>query len=607
VLHLVVPTVGRPTAGAVVRRAIVAEPALARLTVVSQACPAVVDDSLRAAAVAAGVVLEERRLDSRVGAARARLVGASSSSGTGTEFVGFLDDDIAMEAGTLSDLVVLCSDLGLGGACGVVVNAAENTRPYRMLKGVFFRSIFRDPRSAAVGATGVVRSPVLSGGVTVFRRWVFDACAESMSDFPADYSWGEDFELSYRASLVSLLAIDPSVRVRNQHLGMSRAEVDRDDVARRRIERYRGFADRHTHRRRDWAAYLGVVVGLSGMAVRQRVGGGVRRLLLAEAAHAVRQTVFGAHRSPGASYAPRKNPDVAAVITYFQSGRTVVAAVESLVAQGVAPASVTVVANSPVPADIAAELAGLGADVVGAGANLGFAAACNLGAGGAAARGADFLWFVNPDVTCAKDCLETLLGHGGPALAVAPVLLLPDGGVERSAKSRSYLRPAVLLSRELGLGRTLRLGSPTPPRRARPVVAVSGACLLVPAAAFRRIGGFAEEFFLYGEDIDLCLRLRRSGCSVAVIPEAHAVHASGTGSGDPTTADVQAIKGREARRAHLLLLRRHRSEATAARYLAGLVWVLRARRLVRRGSVADRAAWEWLVEERRRAAPTGAR
>ena len=509
---------------------------------------------------------------------------------------------------------------------------------------MLFRSIFRDPRSAAVDAVGVVPSPVLSGGVTVFRRSVFDACAEAMNEFATDYSWGEDFELSYRASLISRLAIDPGVRVRNEHLGMSRADIDRDDVARRRIERYRAFADRHAHRRREWAAYLGVVVALGGMAVRQRAGRDVHRLLVAEAARAMRRTFFDVHVSPGDTGAPRsrtaavrrrligarsrtaavrqtffgahvspgdtgvpRNGAVAAVITYYQSGRRVVAAVESLVAQGVAPTSVTVVANSPVPADIAADLADLGADVVPADGNLGFAAACNLGAGRAAAEAADFLWFVNPDVICARDCMETLLRHAGPATAVAPVLRLPDGRVERSVKSRSYLRPAVILSRELGIGRTLRLGSPAPPRRARPVPAVSGACLLVPRAAYERIGGFAEEFFLYGEDVDLCLRLRRSGCSVVVVPEAHAVHASGTGSGDPADAAVQAIKGREARRAHLLLLRRHRSEAAASRYLAGLAWVLRARRLVRRGSVADQAAWSWLVEERRRAPTTAGR
>lgn len=605
ILQLVVPTVGRPTVVDVIRRALAEEPLLARLTVVSQACPAVVDDSLLALGAVVGVVVEECRLDSRVGAARARVLGSHGDE----EFVGFLDDDIAVEQGTLSDLVVLCRDMVLGGACGVVVNAAENTRAYRLLKAMLFRSIFRDPRSAAVRATGVVPTPVLSGGVTVFRRSVFAACADAMDDFPAGYSWGEDFELSYRASLISLLAIDPGVRVRNEHLGMSRAEVDRDDVARRRIERYRGFADRHAHGPGEWAAYLGVVVALAGMSVRHGCGRDVRRLLVGEAGHAVRG-VLGAIRSPGDRGAPRNavpaTATVAAVIVYFRSGRAVVGAVESLVGQGVAPTSVTVVANSPVPADIAAELADLGAIVVPPGGNVGFAAACNLGA---AETVADFLWFVNPDVTCAKDCLETLLRQGGPARAVAPALRLPDGSAERSAKSRSYLRPGVLLSRELGVGRALRLGSPAPPRRPRVVTAVSGACLLVPRAAFDRVGGFAEEFFLYGEDVDLCLRLRRVGCKVAVIPDARAVHASGTGSGDPADPTVAEIKGREARRAHVLLLRRHRSDRAADRYLAGLAWVLRARRLVRPGrSVGDRAASKWVAEERRhRSAAGGAR
>ena len=290
---------------------------------------------------------------------------------------------------------------------------------------------------------------------------------------------------------------------------------------------------------------------------------------------------------------------VAAVIVYFRSGRAVVGAVESLVGQGVAPTSVTVVANSPVPADIAAELADLGAVVVPTGGNVGFAAACNLGAAGTVRR--------LPVVREPRRHLrQGLPGDAaapaapGPERAVAPALRLPDGSVERSAKSRSYLRPGVLLARELGVGRALRLGSPAPPRRPRVVTAVSGACLLVPRAAFDRVGGFAEEFFLYGEDVDLCLRLRRVGCKVAVIPDARAVHASGTGSGDPSDPTVPEIKGREARRAHLLLLRRHRSDRAAEAYLAGLAWVLRARRLVRPRSAGDRAASKWVAEERRR-------
>jgi len=40
----------------------------------------------------------------------------------------------------------------------------------------------------------------------------------------------------------------------------------------------------------------------------------------------------------------------------------------------------------------------------------------------------------------------------------------------------------------------------------------------------RRLGGFDEDFFLYGEDQDLCLRIRREGYEIGYVKEAVAVH-----------------------------------------------------------------------------------
>jgi len=60
--------------------------------------------------------------------------------------------------------------------------------------------------------------------------------------------------------------------------------------------------------------------------------------------------------------------------------------------------------------------------------------------------------------------------------------------------------------------------------RPGPCDAVSGSALAVRRDAFFRLGGFDERFFMYYEDIDLCLRLHRMGLQVVYSPEAIVWH-----------------------------------------------------------------------------------
>ncbi|HEX4956281.1 MAG TPA: glycosyltransferase family 2 protein [Thermoanaerobaculia bacterium] len=67
--------------------------------------------------------------------------------------------------------------------------------------------------------------------------------------------------------------------------------------------------------------------------------------------------------------------------------------------------------------------------------------------------------------------------------------------------------------------------------RRRPVGFIPGAALVVGANAFATVGGFDERFFLYNEDVDLCLRLSRAGFSLLFEPEMAAIHHVGGATG----------------------------------------------------------------------------
>jgi len=57
---------------------------------------------------------------------------------------------------------------------------------------------------------------------------------------------------------------------------------------------------------------------------------------------------------------------------------------------------------------------------------------------------------------------------------------------------------------------------------------ISGSCMLLRMSAARDVGFFDERYFLYEEDADLCLRLRRAGGKVMFIPQAVVIHELGT-------------------------------------------------------------------------------
>jgi len=70
---------------------------------------------------------------------------------------------------------------------------------------------------------------------------------------------------------------------------------------------------------------------------------------------------------------------------------------------------------------------------------------------------------------------------------------------------------------------------------AREVEVIQGACLLLSRKALDQVGLLDEDYFMYSEEVDLCLRLRQAGFYLYWIPQAEVVHYGGR-----STEQVQA-------------------------------------------------------------------
>jgi len=175
--------------------------------------------------------------------------------------------------------------------------------------------------------------------------------------------------------------------------------------------------------------------------------------------------------------------------------------------------------------------------------NSGFARAANNGARASCGR---YLLFLNNDIEIEPGSISRLISfldsHPDYAL-VAPAVLGPDGSFELSfgpdlnLLSEFFLKT---LARKYYacLYRLLR------EKIARDVDWASGVAFLIRREPFFAIGGFEERYFLYIEDADLGLRLRRSGYKLRYLPEARIIHYRGAvASKYPRLALIEAKKG----------------------------------------------------------------
>jgi N-acetylglucosaminyl-diphospho-decaprenol L-rhamnosyltransferase len=158
---------------------------------------------------------------------------------------------------------------------------------------------------------------------------------------------------------------------------------------------------------------------------------------------------------------------------------------------------------------------------------------------GAAATDAPYLLFLNPDTEWFAGSMGDLLdvAQADPeAGIVGPMLRNVDGTVYASGRRFPGLIDGLghafvsLVRSDNAFTRRYRMDD-WDRSTARVVDWVSGACMLMPRAAFDAVGGFDERFPLYAEELDIATRMRDAGFHVVFTPAAEVIHAIGVSTG----------------------------------------------------------------------------
>jgi O-antigen biosynthesis protein len=210
--------------------------------------------------------------------------------------------------------------------------------------------------------------------------------------------------------------------------------------------------------------------------------------------------------------------------------------------------------------------------------NLGFARANNVALRQAKGR---HLLLINPDTIVQEDTLRVMLdfldAHPDVGLAGCKILN-PDGSFQLPCR-RSFPTPWVAFTKTVGLStlfpRSRIFGrynlTYLDPDASYEVDAVSGSFMMARREVYEKIGGLDEAFFMYGEDLDWCYRIKQAGWHVYYVHTTRIIHFKGESTRRSNLDEVRVFYG-----AMVLFVQKHFSRSRVGVFFLRLGIVLRA-------------------------------
>lgn len=182
------------------------------------------------------------------------------------------------------------------------------------------------------------------------------------------------------------------------------------------------------------------------------------------------------------------------------------------------------------------------------GSNIGFGKANNVGFGIATGG---YILCLNPDTVLSSDTLRTMKQYMDehPKVGISGCKLLNQDGTFQLACRRGFPTPWAAFSKIFGLQK-LFPGSKLFGRynqtwrsedETYEVDAVSGAFMFLRREALLAVEGFDPDFFMYGEDLDLCYRIQRGGWSVVYVHTTTTLHYKGVSTSRSELNEVRVF------------------------------------------------------------------
>ena len=166
--------------------------------------------------------------------------------------------------------------------------------------------------------------------------------------------------------------------------------------------------------------------------------------------------------------------------------------------------------------------------------NLGFGKGCNLAEKHATKP---YLFFINPDTIISKNAFREMLKfmEEHPEAGTVGCRILNEDGSLQWACRRSFPTIVSAVSKTIGLAalfpknKTLASYNMTfaDPDEMIEVDAVSGSFFCIRRDVYEKLKGFDEDFFMYGEDLDLCFRTKQMGLHNYYTPVTNILHFKG--------------------------------------------------------------------------------